>query len=117
MKQKLIIDKHFPTFFSLYLPLSLKKKIKIQNSRAFGYTGDVLVNESLRDIKAFKQNVAFITQDTSLQPYLTVNEAMHFSANLKIGAHMSKSAKRERVSGVLSFKYLLLISFIFCCVP
>ncbi|XP_061389329.1 ATP-binding cassette sub-family G member 1 [Musca vetustissima] len=68
---------------------------------SFGYSGDVLVNDTVRDIKAFKQNVAFITQDTSLQPYLTVNEAMHFSANLKIGAHMSKSAKRERVKKIL----------------
>ncbi|XP_073827153.1 ATP-binding cassette sub-family G member 1 [Musca autumnalis] len=73
----------------------------ISGYTAFGYSGDVLVNDSLRDIKAFKQNVAFITQDTSLQPYLTVNEAMHFSANLKIGAHMSKSAKRERVKKIL----------------
>lgn len=55
------------------------------------------VNDNLRDIKAFKPNVAFITQDTSLQPYLTVKEAMHFSANLKIGTHMSKNDKRERV--------------------
>ncbi|XP_075151194.1 ATP-binding cassette sub-family G member 1-like [Haematobia irritans] len=67
----------------------------------FGYSGDVTVNDELRDIKAFKQNVAFITQDTSLQPYLTVKEAMHFSANLKIGAHMSKNAKRERVKKIL----------------
>ncbi|XP_065356934.1 ATP-binding cassette sub-family G member 1 [Calliphora vicina] len=68
---------------------------------AFGYSGDVTVNDYVRDIKAFKPNVAFITQDTSLHPYLTVKEAMHFSANLKIGTHMSKCAKRERVKKIL----------------
>lgn len=68
---------------------------------AHGYTGDVTVNGNLRDLKAFKPNVAFITQDTSLQPHLTVKEAMHFSANLKIGAHMTKNEKRERVSWIL----------------
>ncbi|XP_037820739.1 ATP-binding cassette sub-family G member 1 [Lucilia sericata] len=68
---------------------------------AFGYSGDVTVNDYIRDIKTFKPNVAFITQDTSLHPYLTVKEAMHFSANLKIGTHMSKCAKRERVKKIL----------------
>ncbi|EDW77383.2 uncharacterized protein Dwil_GK18116 [Drosophila willistoni] len=68
---------------------------------AFGYTGDFRINGNRRDLKAFKPNVAFITQDTSLQPFLTVKEAMHFAANLKIGSHMSKSEKRERVISIL----------------
>ncbi|EDW64893.1 ATP-binding cassette sub-family G member 4 isoform X1 [Drosophila virilis] len=66
-----------------------------------GYTGDFRINGKRRDLKAFKPNVAFITQDTSLQPYLSVKEAMHFAANLKIGTHMSPAAKRERVLSIL----------------
>lgn len=45
--------------------------------------------------------MAFITQDTTLQPFLSVKEAMHFAANLKIGPHMSSTAKRERVNSIL----------------
>lgn len=52
-------------------------------------------------MKAFKPNVAFITQDTSLQSFLSVKEAMHFAANLKIGTHMSPAAKKERVLSIL----------------
>ncbi|XP_030240477.1 ATP-binding cassette sub-family G member 4 [Drosophila navojoa] len=66
-----------------------------------GYTGDFRINGKPRDLKAFKPNVAFITQDTSLQSFLSVKEAMHFAANLKIGTHMSPAAKKERVLSIL----------------
>ncbi|XP_022228236.2 ATP-binding cassette sub-family G member 1 [Drosophila obscura] len=67
----------------------------------FGYTGDFRVNGNRRDLKAFKPNVAFIRQDTSLQAFLSVKEAMHFAANLKIGTHMTLCEKRERVKSIL----------------
>ncbi|EDW25468.1 GL26409 [Drosophila persimilis] len=67
----------------------------------YGYTGDFRVNGNRRDLKAFKPNVAFIRQDTSLQAFLTVKEAMNFAANLKIGTHMTISEKRERVKSIL----------------
>ncbi|KAH8267426.1 hypothetical protein KR018_001041 [Drosophila ironensis] len=67
----------------------------------YGYTGDFHVNGNRRDLKAFKPNVAFIRQDTSLQALLTVKEAMHFAANLKVGTHMTLSEKRERVKCIL----------------
>lgn len=73
--------------------------------RTFGYNGEVTVNGRPRDMKAFKSNVAFITQDTSLQPYLTVKEAMHFAANLKIGTQLKHCSKRERVSSVALVLY------------
>ncbi|XP_017099925.3 ATP-binding cassette subfamily G member 4 [Drosophila bipectinata] len=67
----------------------------------YGYTGDFHVNGNRRDLKAFKPNVAFIRQDTSLQALLTVKEAMHFAANLKIGTYMTLPEKRERVTSIL----------------
>ncbi|KAH8318978.1 hypothetical protein KR067_001255 [Drosophila pandora] len=67
----------------------------------YGYTGDFHVNGNRRDLKAFKPNVAFIRQDTSLQALLTVKEAMHFAANLKIGTYMTLPEKRERVKSIL----------------
>ncbi|XP_017117022.2 ABC transporter G family member 2 [Drosophila elegans] len=67
----------------------------------YGYTGDFRINGNRRDLKAFKANVAFIRQDTSLQAFLSVKEAMHFAANLKIGTHMTLSEKKERVKSIL----------------
>ncbi|XP_030383367.1 ATP-binding cassette sub-family G member 1 [Scaptodrosophila lebanonensis] len=66
-----------------------------------GHDGEFRINGSPRDLKAFKPNVAFITQDTTLQLYLSVKEAMHFAANLKIGPHMTPTAKKERVASIL----------------
>lgn len=45
--------------------------------------------------------MALIRQDTSLQALLTVKEAMHFAANLKIGTYMTLPEKRERVTSIL----------------
>uniref|UniRef100_A0A1A9WZY3 ABC transporter domain-containing protein n=1 Tax=Glossina brevipalpis TaxID=37001 RepID=A0A1A9WZY3_9MUSC len=67
----------------------------------FGYNGEVTVNGRPRIMKEFKPNVVFIAQDTSLQPYLTVKEAMHFAANLKIGKHLNNGSKRERINKIL----------------
>uniref|UniRef100_A0A2M4AMD6 Putative transporter abc superfamily breast cancer resistance protein n=1 Tax=Anopheles triannulatus TaxID=58253 RepID=A0A2M4AMD6_9DIPT len=40
-------------------------------------------------------------QDHDLQPHLTVLEAMHFSANLKIGAELSPASKKVRMNEIL----------------
>ncbi|XP_004530367.1 ATP-binding cassette sub-family G member 4 [Ceratitis capitata] len=67
----------------------------------YGFSGDIRINGNLRDVKTFKPNVAFITQDTTLQPFLTVKEAIHFAANLKIGSQMNTMQRRERVQTIL----------------
>ncbi|XP_067625363.1 ABC transporter G family member 18 [Eurosta solidaginis] len=67
----------------------------------YGYTGDIRINGNLRDIKAFKPNVAYITQDFTLQQFLTVKEAMQFAANLKIGSEMTNAEKKERTLKIL----------------
>ncbi|XP_039951615.1 ATP-binding cassette sub-family G member 4 [Bactrocera tryoni] len=73
----------------------------------YGFSGDIRINGNPRDVKTFKPNVAFITQDTTLQPFLTVKEAMNFAANLKIGAQMNAKEKRERVLKILKSMGLL----------
>lgn len=83
------------------LPFIFIQFSSFSNLRSYGYSGDFRINGKPRDLKAFKPNVAYITQDTTLQPFLSVKEAMHFAANLKIGAHMSPAAKRERVISIL----------------
>lgn len=67
-----------------------------------GASGNVLVNGTKRDVDVFRSNLSFIKQDTDLQPFLTVSEAMHFSANLKIGNNLSSGAKKQRVQDILN---------------
>lgn len=73
----------------------------------YGFSGDIRINGNPRDVKTYKPNVAFITQDTTLQPFLTVKEAMNFAANLKIGPQMNAMQKRERVLKILKAMGLL----------
>lgn len=60
--------------------------------------GEITVNGSPRELKKFYTQSAYIMQDTELQQFLTVMEAMHFSVNLKVGDQLGRSAKKERVS-------------------
>lgn len=62
------------------------------------YTGKLSINGFPIDMKRYRRQSAYIMQDSNLQPLLTVKEAMHFSANLKIGDKMTKESKRLRVS-------------------
>ncbi|XP_052864562.1 uncharacterized protein LOC128271162 [Anopheles cruzii] len=66
-----------------------------------GFTGEILVNKQARDLKRFRRMSAYIMQDHDLQPHLTVLEAMHFSANLKIGAELSPVSKKIRMNEIL----------------
>lgn len=90
-----------PSHSIFKLPFIFMQCSSYSHLRSYGYSGDFRINGKPRDLKAFKPNVAYITQDTTLQPFLSVKEAMHFAANLKIGAHMSPAAKRERVISIL----------------
>lgn len=56
------------------------------------------MNDCPIDAKRFRRQAAYIMQDDRLQPLLTVNEAMQFSANLKIGQDLSTENKLIRVS-------------------
>lgn len=64
------------------------------------------MNGKRREMGNLKTNVAFITQDTSLQPFLTVNEAMYFATNLKIGQRLTNTDKWERVSLFYMYIYI-----------
>lgn len=61
-------------------------------------SGVVKVNGSVRDQKQFRHMSSYVMQDSLLHPLLTVQEAMSFSVNLKIGKELSSEAKDKRVS-------------------
>lgn len=59
--------------------------------------GHVTINGRERVLKSFRRQSAYIMQDHEIQPYITVMEAMHFSANLKTGSEISQVDKKIRV--------------------
>lgn len=63
-------------------------------------TGTVKVNGSLRDQKQFRHMSSYVMQDSLLHPLLTVQEAMRFSVNLKIGKELDADEKEQRVSAL-----------------
>lgn len=71
-------------------------------SRRKNIEGKLTVNGRERDSKKFRRQTAYIMQDHEVQPLLTIAEAMHFSANLKIGDEMTQPNKKKRVSHLTS---------------
>lgn len=65
--------------------------------------GNIKVNGSVRDQKQFRHMSSYIMQDHLLHPLLTVQEAMKFSVNLKIGKETSNVEKENRVGFSLNF--------------
>ncbi|XP_037042712.1 ATP-binding cassette sub-family G member 4-like [Bradysia coprophila] len=71
-----------------------------------GYTthnvnGQITINGQERNLKRFRRQTAYIMQDHNLHSFITVMEAMHFSANLKIGSEMTQAEKKLRIRQIL----------------
>ncbi|XP_070491982.1 ATP-binding cassette sub-family G member 1-like [Chironomus tepperi] len=64
-------------------------------------SGRIKVNESIRDPKQFRHISSYIMQDNFLQPLLTVQEAMSFCINLKIGKELSDEQKEDKIEEIL----------------
>lgn len=60
--------------------------------------GQITINGQQRNLKRFRRQTAYIMQDHDLHSFITVMEAMHFSANLKVGSEVSQADKKLRVS-------------------
>lgn len=66
-----------------------------------GVEGEIFDNEELRDPKEFKKQCSYIMQDDHLQPLLTVQETMEFTASLKISSKVSHEDKQKRIEAIL----------------
>ncbi|ERL88591.1 ATP-binding cassette sub-family G member 1 isoform X1 [Dendroctonus ponderosae] len=66
-----------------------------------GVTGQININDKVRDLSAFRKQACYIMQDDNLQPLLTVNEAMMVAVNLKLPSDLSLSEKAKKVMEIL----------------
>ncbi|KAL1505777.1 hypothetical protein ABEB36_005261 [Hypothenemus hampei] len=64
-------------------------------------TGEIYVNDNIRDLSLFRKQACYIMQDDHLQPLLTVYEAMTIASDLKLSNTLSRQEKNEQVKAIL----------------
>lgn len=65
-------------------------------------SGAIYVNGRPRDMSSFRKMSRYIMQQSLYQPHLTVREAMHMSADLKLGRRLGRAAKAEVIEEILA---------------
>ena len=77
---------------------------RLHNSTLTKYKsgGQMLFNDSIPSANIVRSICSYVCQDDdALLPYLTVRENLHFSAKLRLPAHMTKHEKQQRAEHVL----------------
>ncbi|KAM8718200.1 hypothetical protein ACLKA7_004846 [Drosophila subpalustris] len=69
---------------------------------AVGSTGEILVNNSPRDMRIFRKMSRYIMQTDVLDVQFTVSEMMLLAANLKLGNELRLEQKHEVIDEILS---------------
>ncbi|VVC93867.1 ATP-binding cassette sub-family G member 1-like [Leptidea sinapis] len=64
--------------------------------------GALSVNGMLRNEKKFRRRSCYILQDDQVQEMLTIEESLHFAAELKLGHHINTQQKLKRVEEIIT---------------
>ncbi|KAF4518793.1 hypothetical protein B566_EDAN005414 [Ephemera danica] len=70
-------------------------------------SGSILVNGRQRDMRVFRRISRYIMQEDLLQPHLSVCEAMHAAAQLKLGTTIPQAQRSAAVDEILDLLRLL----------
>jgi ABC-type multidrug transport system ATPase subunit len=74
-------------------------------NRTSGVDGHVEVNGETRELKTFRKQSVYITQQDHLLQDLTVYEYMMSAAHLKLGNKVSEKEKKSEVFEILILKF------------
>ena len=77
---------------------------RLQDSTSVKYqtAGKMFLNGAIPSEKVIRSICSYVCQDDdALLPYLTVRENLHFSAGLRLPAHLSKHEKQQRAESIL----------------
>ncbi|XP_050347011.1 ATP-binding cassette sub-family G member 1-like [Nymphalis io] len=71
-----------------------------------GYTkptnGSICVNGRIRNEKMFRRRSCYILQDDKIHEMLTIQESLTIAAELKLGNHVSKQQKQQRIEEIIA---------------
>lgn len=66
--------------------------------RTSGVSGNILINDVIRNKHDFRRKSSYITQDFAMMDKLTVLETLDFAADLKLSRKVARSVKKKIVS-------------------
>lgn len=81
---------------------SMARRLHDSLSTKYQFSGEMSFNGAIPSEKVIRSICSYVCQDDdALLPYLTVRENLHFSAGLRLPAHLSKYEKQQRAESVL----------------
>ena len=80
----------------------MARRLQSSMSTRYETRGEMLFNGAIPSEKVIRSICSYVCQDDdALLPYLTVRENLHFAADLRLPAHLSKDEKQQRAESVL----------------
>lgn len=81
---------------------SMAHRLHSSTSTKYESGGNMFFNGAMPSEQVIRSICSYVCQDDdALLPYLTVRENLHFSAGLRLPAHLSKQEKQQRAESVL----------------
>uniref|UniRef100_A0A1A9ZJ11 ABC transporter domain-containing protein n=1 Tax=Glossina pallidipes TaxID=7398 RepID=A0A1A9ZJ11_GLOPL len=65
-------------------------------------SGEVRINENIRDVKTFRKMSRYIMQNDTIDPHFTVLESMMLSAGLKLGTTLPQQQRMQIINEILT---------------